>query len=471
LSTPERKLNASCIKSYDLVVIGAGSGGVRAARIAASHGATTLLAEESRIGGTCVIRGCVPKKLLVYASRMGMEFEDGRGFGWSFQEREFNWGALMGNVANELTRLERAYETTLRSAGVQIANSRAELLGAGRVKLSANGQIISAKHILIATGARPVADESLPGWEFCATSDDVFEWTTQPRRVLVQGAGYIALELACLLVRLGSEVTVVCRSSHILRGFDEDLRVCLQAELSTAGIQFVTQQTLAGVTHVTGGLSAELSDGHRVEVDAVIRAVGRRPNVQGLGLEVASVGTDERGAIAVDEMFQSTAPGIYAVGDVANSIHLTPLAIRDGHAFAQAVFGAGPRPSRLGLVPSAVFTTPELGTVGFSEAEAVRQFGTVEVFIARFRSMKSVLSGRAGKCFFKLVVHGGDGRLLGAHLIGPEAAEMIQLLGIAITAGARKADLDATLAVHPTLAEELVTMRSPTRRYGMSEAA
>jgi len=459
------------MKAYDLVVIGGGSGGVRAARIAASHGATTLLAEESRIGGTCVIRGCVPKKLLVYASRIGMEFEDGQGFGWSFQAREFTWGTLMGNVANELTRLERAYETTLRSAGVQIAHSRAELLGAGRVKLSANGQIICAKHILIATGARPIADESLPGWEFCATSDDVFQWTIQPRRVLVQGAGYIALEFACLLARLGSEVTVVCRGSHILRRFDEDLRVCLQAELSTAGIKFVTQQTLAGVTRVSEGLSAELSDGRRVEVDAVIRAVGRHPNVQGLGLEVASVRTDERGAIVVDEMFQSTAPGIYAVGDVANSIHLTPLAIRDGHALAQALFGTGTRPSRLSLVPTAVFTTPELGTVGLSEAEAVRQFGTVEVFLAQFRSMKSVLSGRAGKCFFKLVVHGGDGRLLGAHLIGPEAAEMIQLLGIAISAGARKADLDATLPVHPTLAEELVTMRQPARRYGMSEAA
>jgi glutathione reductase (NADPH) len=458
------------MKAYDLVVIGGGSGGVRAARIAASHGASTLVVEESRIGGTCVIRGCVPKKLLVYASRIGMEFEDGRGFGWSYEERAFSWGTLMGNVANELTRLERAYESTLRSAGVHIAYSRAELLGAGRVRLCADGQVILAKHILIATGARPVADESLPGWQFCATSDDVFQWNFQPRRVLVQGAGYIALELACLLARLGSEVTVVCRGSHILRGFDEDLRLSLQAELSTAGIKFVTQQTLASVTRVNDELGVELSDGSPVGVDAVIRAVGRRPNVQGLGLEAASVRTDDRGAIVVDEMFQSSAPGIYAVGDVTNSIHLTPVAIRDGHAFAQAIFGAGPRPSGLSLVPTAVFTTPELGTVGLSEAQAVQQFGQVNVYVAQFRAMKSVLSGRAGKCFFKLVVHGADGRLLGAHLIAPEAAEMIQLLGAAISAGARKADLDATLPLHPTLAEELVTMRSPTRRHGMSEA-
>ena len=459
------------MKAYDLVVIGGGSGGVRAARIAASHGASTLLAEESRVGGTCVIRGCVPKKLLVYASRIGMEIEDGRRFGWSGATRKFSWGTLMDNVAAELTRLEKAYETTLGSAGVQIAHSRAELLGPDRVKLCADGQIISAKHLLIATGARPAADESLPGWQHCVTSDGVFEWQDQPRRVLVQGAGYIALELACLLARLGGEVTVVCRGSHILRGFDEDLRTFLQAELALAGIQFATQRTLAAVTRNRNGLDVELSDGKHVEVDAVIRAVGRRPNVKGLGLESAGVRLDDRGAIIVDEAFQTTAPGIYAVGDVANVIHLTPVAIRDGHAFAQALFGAGPRSSRLSLIPTAVFTTPELGTVGLSEAEAVRQFGKVDVFLTQFRPMKSSLSGQAGKCLFKLVVHGGDGRLLGAHLIGPEAGEMIQLLGAAMSAGARKADLDATLPVHPTLGEELVTMRSPARRHGLSEAA
>src|SRR5258706_1320799 len=372
-------LGALLMKAYDLVVIGGGSGGVRAARIADSHGSATVLAEEARIGGTCVIRGCVPKKLLVYASRIGMEFEDGRGFGLSYQERAFSWGALMGNVTNELMRLERAYESTLRSTGVHIAHSRAELLGAGRVKLCTDGQVILAKHILIATGARPIVDESLPGWQLCATSDDVFQWNAQPRRVLVQGAGYIALELACLLARLGSDVIVVCRGSHILRGFDEDLRLSLQAELSTAGIKFLTQQTLARVTRVNEGLSVELSDGSRAGVDAVIRAVGRRPNVQGLRLEAACVRTDDRGAIVVDEMFQSAASGIYAVGDVTNSIHLTPVAIRDGHAFAQATFGAAPRPSELSLVPTAVFTTPELGTVGLSEAQAVQQFGKVHV--------------------------------------------------------------------------------------------
>jgi glutathione reductase (NADPH) len=316
-----------------------------------------------------------------------------------------------------------------------------------------------------------VADESLPGWELCATSDDVFEWQIKPQRVLVQGAGYIALELACLLARLGSKVTVVCRAGNILRGFDEDLRSALQAELALAGIQFATQRTLAGAIRQHNGLDVELSDGSHVEVDAVIRAVGRRPHVKGLGLELAGVRTDERSAIIVDETFQTTAPGIYAVGDAANAIHLTPLAIRDGHAFAQALFGAGPRPSRLSLIPTAVFTTPELGTVGLTEAEAVRQFGRVDVFLAQFRPMKSSVSGRTGKCLFKLVVHGGDGRLLGAHLIAPEAGEMIQLLGVAMSAGARKADLDATLPVHPTLAEELVTMRSPARRHGLSEAA
>ena len=459
------------MRRYDLIVIGGGSGGVRAARVAATQGAKVLLAEESRVGGTCVIRGCVPKKLMVLASRVGMEMQDGRGFGWTFDAARFSWPDLKSNVDTELDRLEHAYATALSRAGVHTEASRAELLGGGCVKLCSTGERISGERILVATGATPINDDDLIGRSLCATSDDFFNWTTQPRRVVVQGAGYIALELACLLARLGSEVSVVFRADHILRGFDQELREHLQAELATAGIRLVPRATLTAIQGDGQGLSATLSDASVITTDAIIRAIGRRPNTRGLGLARAGVTTDDRDAIVVGDDFQTSARGLYAVGDVTNRIQLTPMAIREGHVFAETVFAGRARSALPSIVPTAIFTTPELATVGQTEAEAVAWHEHVDVYSTQFRPMKATLSGRAGKCFMKLIVKRADDRILGAHLVGPDAGEMIQLLGVAITMGARKGDLDATLAVHPTGAEEWVTMRTPTRRHGRSEAA
>jgi glutathione reductase (NADPH) len=459
------------LKNYDLAVIGGGSGGVRAARIAASLGATVVLAEESRIGGTCVIRGCVPKKLLVYASRVGTDAEDGRGFGWLNEARGFSWPALMVNIDTEVARLEARYTATLTSAGVQIAHSRAELLGDGRISLCSENEVIRAKHILIATGARPIADASFPGWELCQTSDDIFTWRSLPRRVVIQGAGYIALEFACLLAKLGTDVTIVCRGSYVLRGFDCDIRRHVQAELQAANVKIASNRTLLAVRRADTNLVAQLSDGSLLSTDAVIRAVGRQPNTRGLGLEQAGVLTDARQAIVVDEAFETTAPGVFAVGDVTNPVQLTPIAIRDGHSFAQMVFGGAKGLRQMSVVPTAVFTTPEVGTVGLSEDEAIASNRTVDIFVSEFKPMKAALSGRNSKCLFKLIVNRIDDRILGAHLVGPEAAEMIQLLGVTLTMGVTKTVLDRTLPVHPTLAEELITMHQPLRRHALSEAA
>ena len=458
------------MQKYDLVVVGGGSGGVRAARVAASLGAKVLLAEESRIGGTCVIRGCVPKKLLVYASRLGMEMKDSHGFGWSHEGAHFRWSDLMTHVNGELARLESAYTRNLLSSGVSIIASRAELLGSGRVKHWATGEAIQADHILIATGAKPLIDEQLPGWSLCATSDDIFGWHSQPRRVLIQGAGYIAVEFAGLLAALGSDVTVVFRGEHILRGFDHDVRRHLQSEMQAAGVKFIPHQTLASVREMHSQYRSELSDGSQITTDAVVRALGRRPNVCGLGIEAAGVSTDARGAIRVDELFRTSAPGVYAVGDVTNPVQLTPVAIRAGHTFAQTVFGQGPNPIQKSVIPTAVFTTPEVGVVGLTEEEAVLRHCNVDIYSSKFRPMKSALSGKNSQCLFKVIVNRADDRVLGAHLIGPEAAEMIQILSVAINMGARKVDLDDTLPVHPTLAEELLTMRAPVRRHGLSGA-
>jgi glutathione reductase (NADPH) len=468
---PLRNRIVGRVKTYDLAVIGGGSGGVRAARIAATLGARVVLAEEHRVGGTCVIRGCVPKKLLVYASRAGMDIQDGRGFGWTFEGSRFSWPDLITNVNAEVSRLEGAYTKNLLAAGVRVASTRATLLGAGRVKLHATDEVIEAKHILVATGARPAADETLPGWNLCITSDEVFTWERQPRRVVIQGAGYIALEFASLLARLGSEVTVLLRGSHILRGFDDEARRHLQSELQAANVRIVPQQTPLAVTRAGSHLSVSLSDGSCVTTDAVIRALGRRPNVRDLGLEAAGVRTDAQGAITVDELFRTTATGVYAVGDVTNPVQLTPVAIREGHIFAQTVFGQGINAGRSSVIPTAIFTTPEFAAVGLTEEQAVARHGEVDVFVSRFRPMKATVSGRSGQCLFKIIVNRADDRILGVHLVGPEAAEMIQLLSVAVNLGVRKADLDATLPVHPTLAEELVTLRVPTRRHTVRSEA
>ena len=455
-------------KQVDLFVIGGGSGGVRAARVAAQHGARVALAEEYRLGGTCVIRGCVPKKLMVMASRFGQEFSDAAGFGWTLGERHFEWPRLKAQVDAELTRLEGAYAGTLQKAGVELHAERAVLEDAHTVRLTRSGERFHAARVLVATGATPQAP-AIPGAELASSSNEFFLWPTQPKRVLVQGAGYIALELANLLQRLGSEVAVVLRGEKILRGFDEEVRDHLQAALVNQGLRFVTGAALTSIARNEPpgpGLRVTLDNGEPIEADAVLRALGRVPNTAGLGLDAAGVALDAHGAVRVDEFSRSSVAHIHAVGDVTNRVMLTPAAIREGQAFADTEFGGRSVPVRHDHIPTAVFTTPELGVIGLTEAQAVQQHAAVDVYSANFRPMKATLGGGSTRTLMKLVVARASDRVLGVHIVGPEAGEMIQLLGVAMQMGARKADLDATLAVHPTAAEELVTMRLPTRRHG-----
>lgn len=453
----------------DLFVIGGGSGGVRAARIAAGHGARVMLAEQDRVGGTCVIRGCVPKKLWVMASRVAEALDDAAPYGWSLPpgDRTFDWAGFRQRVSDEVGRLEGVYRATLGRAGVTLVDERAELAGEHRVRLCGSGRIVRARHVLVATGSRP-ALPPLPGAERAATSDDFFRWTVQPRRVLVQGAGYIGLELGCLLQRLGSSVTLLSRGAGILRGFDGEVARHLHAELSEQGLDIRTGIDLVAIEPGADGAGcvARLSDGSGLAVDAVLRAVGRTPNADGLGLEALGVARRDDGTIAVDRWSATSVPWIHAVGDVTGRLALTPAAIREGHAFADTVFGGRPTAVDLSCAPTAVFTTPEVGTVGLTEAQAAARHGALDVYVTTFRPMRSAMAGRPARVLMKLVVERATDRLLGAHIVAPEAAEMIQMLGIAVRAGLTKADVDATLALHPSSAEELVTMRVPTRRVG-----
>jgi glutathione reductase (NADPH) len=455
------------VKEVDFFVIGGGSGGVRAARVAAAHGARVALAESSRIGGTCVIRGCVPKKLMVLASRHAQEFDVAAGFGWTVGERRFDWQRLRSNVAAEVSRLEAAYTAGLSQAGVSVMHEHATLDDAGVVRLSGSGERVRARHILIATGARPSVDEGLPGAELASDSDAFFDWPVQPARVLVQGAGYIALELGCLLQRLGSQVTLVMRGSTVLRGFDRGLREHLQQALLDTGMVIVPGCTVTGLARrADGGIQAHLSDGSSAVFDAVLRATGRQPNTRGLNLDQFGVATAANGAIVVDEWSQTSVAGIYAVGDVTARAMLTPAAVREGHALADALFGRRRVPVAHDPIPTAVFTTPEAATVGLGEEDAAARFGAIDVYEARFKPMKYAMAARSGRMLIKVIVEQASDRVLGVHLVGPEAAEMIQLAGIALQMGATKAQFDAVLPVHPTAAEEIVTLRAPTRRHG-----
>ncbi|MGA2129266.1 MAG: glutathione-disulfide reductase [Xanthobacteraceae bacterium] len=454
----------------DLFVIGAGSGGVRAARIAAGYGAKVMIAEESRVGGTCVIRGCVPKKLLVHASRFSHEFEDAAGFGWTVPQPTFDWPTLIANKDKEIDRLERAYTANLEKAGVEIVSCRAVLEGAHTVRLASSGVRVSAARILIATGARPTFGHHIPGIEHVISSNEAFHLTTLPRRILIQGGGYIAVEFACIFAGLGSEVTLVYRRDNILRGFDDDVRRHLHAEMERHGIRVLTGRTVAAVDRTPAGLVARLSDQSDVAADRVMFAIGRHPNVEGLGLENAGVTIAHNGGIAVDPFSQTSAPHIHAVGDVTNRVNLTPVAIREGHAFADTVFGGRPTPVDHTLVPTAVFSEPEIGTVGLTEAVARAQLPAVDIYMTMFRPLKATLSGRETRVLMKLVVDAATDHVVGCHIVGPDAGEMIQIVGIALKMGATKADFDATLAVHPTIAEELVTMREPTARHRRAAA-
>jgi glutathione reductase (NADPH) len=453
------------VKEVDFFVIGGGSGGVRAARIAAGHGARVALAESSRIGGTCVIRGCVPKKLMVLASRHAQEFDVAQGFGWTVGERHFDWQRLRSNIAAELSRLETAYTAGLSQAGVSILYDHASLEDRGIVRLSGSGERVRARHILIATGARP-ASEGLPGAELASSSDTFFDWPSQPARVLVQGAGYIALELGCLLQRLGSQVTLVMRGSTVLRGFDNGLREHLHQAMLDTGMAIVPGSTVVGLARgVDGAIQAQLSDGSLAAFDAVLRATGRKPNTRGLNLEQIGVATAADGAIVVDEWSQSSVAGIHAVGDVTARAMLTPAAVREGQALANTLFGGRKVPVMHDLIPTAVFTTPEAATVGLGEEDAAARFGAIDVYEARFKPMKYALAAQSVRMLIKVIVEHASDRVLGVHIVGPEAAEMIQLAGIALQMGATKAQFDAVLPVHPTAAEEIVTLRAPVRRH------
>jgi glutathione reductase (NADPH) len=446
-------------EEVDLFVIGAGSGGVRAARISAGYGARVVIAEEYRVGGTCVIRGCVPKKLLVYASRFADEFEDAAGYGWTLSELKFDWPTLIANKDREIARLEAVYIANLERAKVKIVRSRAVLLDPHTVKLTATGETVRAKHILIATGGGPHRGADIAGIDHAISSNEAFHLPELPKRILIQGGGYIALEFATIFNGLGSDVTVVYRGDNILRGFDDDVRKHLRTELEKRAIKIITKATVDGIEKIDHGLCVELTDHEAIVVDEVMFATGRRPNIAGLGLEEIGVKMGTTGGVAVDEFSQTSIPHIYAVGDVTNRINLTPVAIREGHAFADSVFGGKPTRVDHADVPTAVFSEPEVGVIGLTEAEACRTLAKVDIYKSTFRPMKATLSGRDTRTLMKLVVDGHTGRVVGAHIVGADAGEMIQLIGVAVKMKATKADFDATMALHPTAAEELVTMR------------
>ena len=449
----------------DLFVIGAGSGGVRAARIAARHGARVMIAEEYRVGGTCVIRGCVPKKLLVYASRFADEFEDAAGYGWTVPKPSFDWATLIANKDREIARLESAYVGALERAGVSIVRSRAILEDPHTVFLQASGERISARHILIATGATPHMGPPIAGIEHVISSNQAFHLEALPNRVLVQGGGYIAVEFAAIFNGLGAQVTLVYRGDNILRGFDDDLRAHLRSEMERRGIRIVTGQTVISVEETRGSYLAALSDGEEVAVDKVMFATGRHPNVEAFGLEAVGVRLAANGGIEVDAYSQTRVPHIYAVGDVTNRINLTPVAIREGHAFADTVFGNKPTRVDHADVPTAVFSEPEVGTIGLTEAQACAHLAKVDIYKTMFRPMKATLAGRDTRAFMKLVVDGTTDRVVGCHIVGADAGEMVQLVGIAVKMKATKADFDAVMAVHPTMSEELVTLREKAASY------
>ncbi|WP_103256643.1 glutathione-disulfide reductase [Tabrizicola aquatica] len=446
---------------YDLFVIGGGSGGVRAARIASGeYGAKVGLAEESRMGGTCVIRGCVPKKLMVFASAFPDAIEEAQAYGWDVQAGAFDWTRFRTRLEAELDRLEGAYRNTLTNAGVTIHDERAVIVDAHRVRL-ASGQEVTAKHILVATGGWPFVPD-IPGKELAITSNEMFHLPALPKRALVVGGGYIASEFACILHGLGVKVSQFYRGAQILRGFDEEARGHVANAMRARGIDIHCGTDVMRLEKTASGIRAVATDGTEREFDLVLYATGRRPNTTGLGLEGLGLTLGRHGEIPVDRFSQTAVPSVYAVGDVTGRINLTPVAIREGHAFADTVFGAKPTAFDHGLVASAVFTQPELGSVGLSE-EAAREQEPIEVYATAFRPMKTLFAGKQDRVLMKLIVSQATRKVLGCHIVAAEAGELIQLAAVAIGMGATKEDFDRTVAVHPTMAEELVTMRKPTR--------
>ena len=449
---------------YQFFVIGGGSGGVRAARVAAGLGASVAIAENFRYGGTCVIRGCVPKKLLVYAAHFSDDFADAKGFGWTLPPAEFSWPRLIAAKNQEIARLSAIYEDNLRRSGVNVLQGAARLVDAHTVEV--DGQRFSAQHILIATGGKPFLP-SIPGIEHAITSNEVFDLPHKPRRVLIVGGGYIAVEFAGILNGLGAQVTLSYRGEQILRGFDDDLRQHLHDQMVKKGIRILLRSEVKRMDSMAdGSLKADIAGAGEASglFDTVLYATGRVPNTGGLGLAGVGVKLDQAGAVQVDQFGQSSIPSIHAVGDVTDRIALTPVAIREGAAVANSLFGPTRSAADLAVVPSAVFSQPPIGTVGLSEAQALAQHEEIDIYRASFRPLRHALSGRDERTLVKLIVDSASQRVLGAHMVGADAPEIIQGLAIALRMGATKAHFDATVALHPTAAEEFVTLREKTTR-------
>jgi glutathione reductase (NADPH) len=452
---------------FDYFVIGAGSGGVRSARIAAAHGARVAIAEDGPLGGTCVNVGCVPKKLLSYAAHFAHDFADAAGFGWEVGPRAHDWARLIANKDAEISRLNGVYRRLLEGAGCTLLTGRASLVDARTVQVGDTRY--TAERILLATGGRPVLPDEPGAREHGITSDEAFRLKRLPPRVIVVGGGYIAAEFACIFQNLGAKVTQLHRGPLFLRGFDRDVRHALAEEMRAGGVDLRFSAAVERLERRGGELVARLAGGGEISADAALYAVGRRPNTRGLGLEAAGVALDDEGAVVVDDDFKTSAPNIYAVGDVTNLLNLTPVAIAQGHALADALFGKRPRRVSYANVPTAVFSIPPVAAVGLTEGEARRALGEVDVYKARFKPLRHTLSGREERTMMKLVVDQKSDRVVGVHLVGMDAPEIIQGFAVALNCGATKAQLDQTIGLHPTAAEELVTMRTKSTEPGVAE--
>jgi glutathione reductase (NADPH) len=443
---------------YDLFVIGAGSGGVRAARLAAMSGARVAVAEEHRVGGTCVIRGCVPKKFMVYASEFAHHFKTARGYGWTVGESSFDWCDFIEEKDKEIARLSGIYVTNLSNAGATLLHGKARLTDAHTVEMAGQGTV-TAEKILVATGGRPWAPEDVPGIEHAISSNEAFHLPELPKRILIAGGGYIAIEFAGIFAGLGVQTTLIHRGPNVLRGFDDGVRAHITEEMEKRGVQVILGCRHESLEKTASGIVSTFADGHKVEADVVMFAVGRKPYVEGLGLEAAGVALNDGGAVKVDDYSKTNIDNIWAVGDVTDRINLTPVAIREGAAFAETEFYGRPTRFDHEMVASAVFSQPPIGSVGMTEADARRALGRVDIYQARFRPMKYAFTGGDERCLMKLVVEAATEKIVGCHVVGPDAPEIIQMAAIALKMGVTKPQWDSTCAVHPTLAEELVTMR------------
>jgi glutathione reductase (NADPH) len=445
---------------FDLFVIGAGSGGVRAARMAAQRGARVAVAEVAALGGTCVNVGCIPKKLYSIAAHYAEAFEESHGFGWSASTPTLDWSALKANRAREITRLNSVYGKLLADAGVTLTEGRARLVGANAVEV--HGQVHRATNVLVATGGHPVPPD-FPGRELAISSNEIFDLPTFPRRLVVVGGGYIACEFASIFRGLGARVTQLYRGEQVLRGFDDEVRHFLAAEMRKKGVDLRTHADVQRIDRGAAGLQVTLKDATVLEADAVLCATGRSPNTAGLNLAEAGVATDARGAVVVDALFRSSVPSVHAIGDVIDRVQLTPVALAEAMVLVDRLFGAGQRRLSYELIPTAVFTHPNVGTVGWSEEAARERFAALRIFRSEFRALRHTLSGSDERTLMKLIVDAASDRVVGLHMVGADAGETIQGFAVAMQAGASKAQFDATLGIHPTVAEEFVTMREPVR--------